>query len=62
MENYIVRIYRRDERDGRKIAGLVEIIEADDKKPFASFEELKQILDLPRDGQGRWGKLKDEHR
>jgi hypothetical protein len=54
MENYIVRIYRRDEKDGRRIAGMVEIIEADDRKPFASFEELRQILDLPRDKQGKW--------
>ncbi len=33
---------------------MVEIIEADDKKPFASFEELRRILDLLRDGQGKW--------
>jgi len=53
MENYIVRIYRRDEQDDRKIAGLVEIIEADEKKSFASFEELRRILDLPRKRQGK---------
>jgi hypothetical protein len=61
MENYIVRIYRRDEKDGRKIAGTVEIIEADDKKPFVGFEELRRILDLPRDGQGRWKEKKTDN-
>ncbi len=62
MENYIVRIYQRDEKNSRKIAGMVEIIEADDKKPFGSFEELQQILALPRDGQGKWKNKKCERR
>ena len=53
MENYIVRIYRRDEKDGHKIAGMVEIVEADDKKSFASFEELRRILNLPRKRRGK---------
>ena len=43
-ENYLVRIYRRDKADPDRIAGLVEFIEAGEKKAFATFDGLKAIL------------------
>ena len=44
MENYIVRIYRRDEKLNT-VAGVVEVVETQEKKPFTSNEELHAILD-----------------
>jgi hypothetical protein len=48
-ENYLVRIYRRDKEDPERITGLVEFIEAGEKKSFATFDELKAILDADRE-------------
>ena len=39
-ENYLVRIYRRDAEDPERITGLVEFIEAGEKKSFATFDDL----------------------
>jgi len=44
MDNYIVRIYRRDADDPRRIVGLVEIVEEQEKKAFTGIEELVNIL------------------
>ena len=44
MENYIVRIYRRDPEDPKKIAGMVEHVGIDQGKSFTSIDELKGIL------------------
>jgi hypothetical protein len=44
MDNYIVRIYRRDPDDPRKIAGMVELVEQEEKKAFTGIEELVRIL------------------
>ncbi len=43
-ENYLVRIYRRDKTDPERITGLVEIIEAGEKKKFSNFDDLKSVL------------------
>ncbi len=43
MDNYIVRIYRRNGRNGT-LHGLVEIIEQGLQKQFHSKEELWQLL------------------
>lgn len=56
MENYIVRIYRRDEKDLNSLVGLVEIVGLDEKKPFRNAAELLEILksaetNLQSDGQ-----------
>jgi hypothetical protein len=48
-ENYMVRIYRRDAEDPERITGLVEFIEAGEKKSFATFDDLKSILAGDRD-------------
>ncbi|MDD2732815.1 MAG: hypothetical protein PHF56_02650 [Desulfuromonadaceae bacterium] len=52
MESYIVRIYRRDPKDSRKIAGQVEIIEEEVKRTFGSREELWGILNPEKKMKG----------
>jgi len=47
LENYIVRIYRRDQDKPTEIAGLVELIEAEKKQAFKNMDELSQILCCP---------------
>jgi hypothetical protein len=44
MENYILRIYRRDECQLDNIAGLVEAIETGEIQPFRTLSELTTIL------------------
>ena len=44
MENYIVRIYRRDQDKPTEIAGLVELVEAEKRQAFKNIDELSQIL------------------
>ncbi len=49
MENYIVRIYRRD--DGMdNIAGIVEVVGTQEQKPFKTHEELLAILNVAKPG------------
>jgi len=40
----VIRIYRPEENDPRQMVGQVEIIALDEKKTFASIEELWKIL------------------
>ena len=47
MENYIVRIYRRDHDKPAEIAGLVELVEAEKKQSFKNMDELSRILCSP---------------
>ncbi|MBI3815210.1 MAG: hypothetical protein HY279_12210 [Nitrospinae bacterium] len=49
MDNYIVRIYRRDRENPHKVAGLVEVVETGMKRVFTSFDELCEIFN---DNQG----------
>ncbi|HWR72830.1 MAG TPA: hypothetical protein VN604_06650 [Nitrospirota bacterium] len=44
IETYIVRIYRRDDKDDEKIMGLVETAGKDKKERFGSREELYRII------------------
>jgi hypothetical protein len=44
LENYIVRIYRRDQDRPSEIAGLVELVEAEKKQAFKNMDELSRIL------------------
>ncbi|HBI23988.1 MAG TPA: hypothetical protein DDX84_07290 [Nitrospiraceae bacterium] len=58
VDNYIVRIYRRDEEDLRKIVGIVEQVGAEEKRSFHSLDELWTILSvakgrIPRKGKSR---------
>jgi hypothetical protein len=53
LENYIVRVYRRDQDKPAEIAGLVELIEAEKKQAFKNLDELSQILCSPMKTKGR---------
>ena len=44
MDNYIVRIYRRDRKEPREIVGVVELVEKKAKKTFKNVNELIRIL------------------
>jgi hypothetical protein len=44
LENFIVRIYRRDQDKPAEIAGIVECVEAEKKQAFKNIDELIQIL------------------
>ena len=44
MENYILRIYRRDEVDPDNVVGLVEPVEKGEPQPFRTLTELTAIL------------------
>lgn len=44
LDNYIVRIYRRDESDPDRIVGIVEDIGSNEQRSFTGFQELSRIL------------------
>jgi len=47
LENYIVRIYRRNHDKPVEISGIVEFVEAEKKQSFKNMDELSQILCSP---------------
>jgi hypothetical protein len=46
MENYIVRIYRYEKDNPRRLIGTVEEVGFDGKKAFTNVDELWGILNL----------------
>ncbi len=44
MENYIVRIYRRDQKDPDKVHGLLESVERETQQPFQTITALQSLL------------------
>jgi hypothetical protein len=44
MENYIVRIYRREEDNPRVLVGVVEEVGVEGNKAFTNVDELLDIL------------------
>ena len=44
VENYIVRIYRRDADDPECVAGTVECVESQIQRPFSSMHSLEKYL------------------
>ena len=44
MDSYVVRIYRRNSSSPQDLVGLVELVEINQERAFASFEELRAIL------------------
>jgi hypothetical protein len=52
MENYIVRIYRRDTVDPSKIAGVFESVEQETEKTFTSLNSLMSLLASKPPAQG----------
>jgi hypothetical protein len=49
-ESYLIRIYRRDPQDPRRIAGVVELIEQERTEHFKSAGELMRILAIHDSG------------
>ena len=47
MDNYIVRIYRRDKKELSEIVGVVELIEKNAREAFKNADELIRILCHP---------------
>jgi len=47
MESYIIRIYHRDRKDPKKVAGVVEEIGKEGKRGFLGPESLWRILTAP---------------
>jgi hypothetical protein len=44
MENYIVRIYRRDATDPHKVAGVFESVEQATENTFTNLKSLVSLL------------------
>lgn len=44
MENYIVRIYRRDSANPEQVNGMLESVEQDTRRPFANLNTLNSML------------------
>jgi hypothetical protein len=44
MENYIVRIYRRDSTDPDRVNGMLESVEQETRRPFANLNTLNTML------------------
>jgi hypothetical protein len=44
MENYIIRIYRRDPDDPLKPVGMVEVVETSETRTFTHASELIDII------------------
>jgi hypothetical protein len=51
MDNYIVRIYRRDLRDPERLVGVVENVERESQQRFHTAHELLAILVESRTGK-----------
>jgi hypothetical protein len=49
MENYIIRIYRRDTNTPGNVTGLLESVERVTRSPFHSLNELYAILESTGD-------------
>lgn len=56
MENYILRIYKRDRRDPRKMVGVVESVGGRGRGKFSSPETLWKILSARKGDPVRGGK------
>ena len=44
MENYIVRIYRRNSADPERVNGVLESVEQETQQPFADLNTLSTML------------------
>ncbi len=59
MDSYVIRIYRRDERNPGKAAGQVEFVERGLVRSFTCVNELVDILGLKEKGAaGKISKIK----
>jgi uncharacterized protein (DUF2235 family) len=61
MDNYIVRVYRREKDNPRMLVGLVEEVGLKGKKAFNTLDDLWEILNSQgRDEQQARSKRKRE--
>ena len=44
MENYIIRIYRRDHSNPERLTGLLESVERQTRHPFHTLNDLCALL------------------
>jgi hypothetical protein len=44
LENYIIRIYRRDASDPERLSGLLESVERETRYSFQTVKELRELL------------------
>ena len=47
MENYIIRLYRRDAANPKNLVGLIETVGLEKTRPFHTVSELVAILSEP---------------
>ena len=59
LDNYVIRIYRRDKSDPRLMVGIVEEADSRKKRGFNTFEELREILLTPTGRYIRYNHQKD---
>ena len=50
MDNYIVRIYRQEENNPRKVVGVMEEVGVKGKRAFSDVDELWEILSAQNGG------------
>jgi hypothetical protein len=62
LDNYIIRIYRRDQSNPRIMVGVVEVINTMERKGFTTFEELREILISTTDRSIRYKHKKDRRK
>jgi hypothetical protein len=48
LQNYVLRIYRREKNDPRILVGVVEEVGVEGNKAFSNADELWSILNLSR--------------
>ncbi len=51
VDNYIIRIYRRDPSDPRRIVGTAESVERDEKRNFTDFDQLREFIGTGKTGE-----------
>jgi hypothetical protein len=44
LKDYLVKIYRREKKDPRRLAGVVEEVGVEGNKAFSNLDELWSIL------------------
>ena len=44
VDNYIIRVYRRESENPEQIIGIVEIVSTAEARPFTDLDELRDIL------------------
>jgi len=53
LQNYVLRIYRREKNDPRILVGVVEEVGVEGNKAFSNLDELWEILNPSKAGTGK---------